>query len=294
MKDVLITGGSGFIGWHLVRKLLMENKDVKVRTISRSESDILRMLTECPTENLVPIIGDIKELGTLEHALKDVDTVVHLAAMKHIDFCQHYPGEAIATNVDATKNMLELFEGTTFIGMSTDKAVQATNCYGATKLLMETLVLNKAKEDSNKRHIIIRSGNIFGSTGSVLDKWRQQIKQRNAMTITNTDMTRFFINVGVLVDYILEIVDKGENGKIYIPYQKALTLGDLVQAFVETYGDGHVKTETMNMRPGERMHEILLAEGEEQVVSNLESRNSKDAPKITVEEIKLWLRELEG
>lgn len=293
MRQILISGGSGFLGRHLVRRLFKEYQDVKIRTISRSENDIQKMLTGNLSGDLIPIIGDVRDIDTVKHALREVAVVIHLAAMKHIGFCELYPAEAITVNVNGTKNLLELFHGSTFIGMSTDKAVEARNCYGATKLLMEKLILDQVKKTNGKRYMIVRSGNIFGSTGSVIDRWKQQIKQSNEITVTNLEMTRFFINVESLVSFIIKVMDEGENGNIYIPYQKAIMLADLAKAVIELYGGEKTKIKTTSLRVGERMHEILLAEGE-QVISSLESRHSEDSPKLSIGEIKDWLNQLES
>ncbi len=293
MRQILISGGSGFLGRHLVRRLFKEYQDIKIRTISRSENDVLKMLIENPGSDLIPIIGDIRDIDTLKYALREVDVVIHLAAMKHIEFCELCPDEAITINVNGTRNLLELFHGTTFIGMSTDKAVEARNCYGATKLIMEKLILEQAKKTNEKRYMIVRSGNIFWSTGSVIDRWKQQIKQGEEITVTKAGMTRFFINVESLVSFIIRIMDEGENGNIYIPYQKVIMLADLAKAVIELYGDEKTKIKTVSLRVGERMHEVLFAKGEK-VICSLESRHSEKSSKLSNEEIKDWLNQLES
>ena len=293
MKQILVTGGSGFLGRHLIRRLFKEYEGVKIRTISRSENNIQKMLTENPGIDLTPIIGDIRDVNIVKYALREVDVVIHLSAMKHIDFCESNPVEAIATNVIGTKNLLDSFRGTTFIGMSTDKAVEASNCYGATKLLMEKLVLDQAAKNEGKRYIIVRSGNIFGSTGSVIDAWKHQLKRNGEITVTDLEMTRFFIDIESLVSSIIQVVNEGQNGQIYIPYQKAISLEDLVKSVTGLYGDENTKIKTINSRAGERKHEILFAEGE-QVVCTIENRHSEESPKISTSEIQGWLNRLEG
>jgi len=161
MDKVLITGGAGFLGRYLVKGLLNKYSGVGVRVLSRHENDIAEIIVDCHSDRLMPIIGDIREVDTLKYALKDVDTVIHLAAMKHIDFCELYPSEAITINTVATMNLLKLFAGDTFIGMSTDKAIEATSCYGATKLLLEKLILEQAQKNVGRRYMVVRSGNFF-------------------------------------------------------------------------------------------------------------------------------------
>lgn len=292
MKVILVTGGSGFLGRHLIRRLLDKYQDIEIRTISRGENAIQRLLVECHSERLIPIVGDIRDIGSLKYAMRNTDTVIHLAAMKHVDLCEMYPLEAIAINVIGTKNLLDLFNGVTFIGMSTDKAIEAITCYGATKLLTEKLILNQTKRERERRYIVIRSGNIFGSTGSVVERWKQQISQNNEIDITNPEMTRFFTNVKTLVDFMVEIMESGESGNIYIPYQKALTLADLSEATVDLYGDKATRLKFSGTRIGEKLHELLSTEGEK-VISSLGSSRSQDSPKLAIEEIKRWFSELE-
>ncbi len=284
---ILVTGGSGFLGQHLVQRLLSKYQDTTVRTISRNGNAIQKLLVKCHSERLTPIIGDIADRDSTRYALTGVDTVIHLAAMKYIDLCEAYPLEAVTTNIGGTLNILDSFRGNTFVNMSTDKAVEAIGCYGATKLIAEKLVLNQAKGWDSRRYMVIRSGNIFGSTGSVVDKWKQQIRQDNQIDVTDPTMTRFFINVGTLVDFIIDITENGENGSINIPPQRTLTLADLADAVVDIYGNQTTRTRFIGIRPGEKLHEMLFTGGEG--VSPL----AGDTPKLTSSEIREWLKDLD-
>jgi UDP-N-acetylglucosamine 4,6-dehydratase len=291
MNVILVTGGSGFLGRHLIKKLIKKFPDTEVRAISRSENAIKRMLVECRSDHLVPIVGDIRDSNSLKYALRDADMVIHLAAMKHIDLCEMHPVEAITINVIGTKNILDLFSGSTFIGISTDKCVEATTCYGATKLLAEKLILERAKKEGGEsRFMVIRAGNIFGSSGSVIEKWKQEIRQTNEISITDPEMTRFFINVNTLVDFILEIMDRGENGNTYIPFQKTIKLSDLAQSTIDLYGNKDTKLKICGPRTGEKLHELLFADGES-VISDLDSNRSQNSPRLDMASIKAWLEE---
>jgi FlaA1/EpsC-like NDP-sugar epimerase len=223
-------------------------------------------------------MGDIRNISTIEYCLQGVDTVMHLAAMKHIDLCELSPTEAIDTNVIATMNLLNVFDGKVFISMSTDKVVGATGCYGATKLLLEKLTLEKAQKYSDYKFMVVRSGNIFGSSGSVIPKWIKQIKQDNKVTVTDLGMTRFFINVESLVSFMANLIESGENGKIYIPEQVIINLGDLAKAVIAKYGDDNTKLEVIGLRKGEKMHEQLFNASENNVVTKaqIESSNGED------------------
>jgi UDP-N-acetylglucosamine 4,6-dehydratase len=289
MDKVLITGGGGFLGRYLIKALLNKYSDIEVRALSRHEHDMTETIVHCDSDRLKPIIGDIREIDTLKYATRGVDTVIHLAAMKHVNFCELYPSEAIAINTVAVMNLLKLFAGDTFIGMSTDKAIEATGCYGATKLLLEKLILEQSRKDAGRRYIVVRSGNIFGSSGSVIEKWKQQIKQSNKITVTSLEMTRFFINVNTLADFIIEIIERGKSGKIYVPFQKVTTLEDLAKAVIELYGNEKTRMEITRLREGEKVHEKLFSSFETNVVSNLKSASSQTGERLSIEEIKEWL-----
>jgi UDP-N-acetylglucosamine 4,6-dehydratase len=289
MDKVLITGGGGFLGRYLIKGLLNKYSDIEVRALSRDENDMTETIVYCDSDRLRPIIGDIREIDTLKYATRGVDTIVHLAAMKHVDFCELYPSEAIAINTIAVMNLLKLFAGDTFIGMSTDKAIEATGCYGATKLLLEKLILEQSRKDADRRYIVVRSGNIFGSSGSVIEKWKHQIKQSNKIMVTSLEMTRFFINVNTLADFIIEIIERGESGKIYVPFQKIATLKDLAKAVIELYGNEKTRMEVTGLREGEKVHEKLFSSFETNVVSNLKSASSQTGERLSIEEIKDWL-----
>ncbi len=290
MNKVLITGGGGFLGRHLAKGLLEKYNTIEVRVLSRHESDMAKIIVDCNNNRLKPIIGDIRDAETLKYALNDVDTVVHLAAMKHVHFAELYPSEAITTNTIATMSLLKLFAGNVFIGMSTDKAVEASGCYGATKLLLEKLILEQAHKNAGKKYMVIRSGNIFGSSGSVIEKWKQQIKQNNKIVVTDLKMTRFFIDVNSLVAFIMDIIEQGENGKIYIPSQKVATLETLAKAVVDMFGNHATEIEIIGLREGEKTHEKLFSPFQENIVSDLKVESSQYGDRLTTEEIKNWLK----
>ncbi|MBA7606079.1 UDP-N-acetylglucosamine 4,6-dehydratase (inverting) [subsurface metagenome] len=286
---VLITGGSGFLGRHLVKKLLDKYEDLGVSTVARSGEGIIRLLSVCPSDRLKPIVGDVRDEEILQFALKDIDTVVHLAAMKYINLCELSPFEAITINVHATTSLLKLFKGNTFISMSTDKAVESSSCYGATKLIVEKMTLAEADKNTNKRFMVVRSGNIFGSTGSVIENWHRQIKQNNEITVSNPEMTRFFINVDELAEYIITILENGESGKIYIPSQRVIQIGDLAQAFIELYGNKTTMMKIVGQFQGEKMHKRLFMSGEN-IVTDMKHSNSDEGKKLSLDEIKVWLQ----
>ena len=270
MKKVLITGGSGFVGRSVIRKLLEHYPDVEVFSFSRSEGVISTLLTECPDKRLKIVIGDIRDPQAVHLAMKDKDTVLHLAAMKRVDLCEEECREAATINVIGTMNLLDAFRGKTFIQMSTDKAVEPSNCYGATKLVAERMLLERArKATSGARFMIIRSGNIMGSTGSVMDIWKNQIEKSNEITVTNPDMMRFYTTVEGVVALYIAVLERGENGKVYFtPSGEPLILRDLIAKAIKQYGNDKTQVKSIGLRPGERMAEKMRTPDETNTISN--------------------------
>jgi len=270
MKKILITGGSGFVGRSVIRKLLEHYPNVEVFSFSRSEGVISTLLTECPDKRLKIVIGDIRDPQAVHLAMKDKDTVLHLAAMKRVDLCEEECREAATINVIGTMNLLDAFRGKTFIQMSTDKAVEPSNCYGATKLVAERMLLERArKATSGARFMIIRSGNIMGSTGSVMDIWKNQIEKSNEITVTNPDMMRFYTTVEGVVALYIAVLERGENGKVYFtPSGEPLILRDLIAKAIKQYGNDKTQVKSIGLRPGERMAEKMRTPDETNTISN--------------------------
>lgn len=272
MKRVVVTGGSGFIGRHLIKILLERYPDIEVTSISRSESMISALLMECSTPTRLRLkLADIRETHTMRDVLQGIDTVIHLAAMKRVDLSEQQSREAATINVLGTLNLLDAFEGDTFIFQSTDKAVEPCNCYGATKLVAEKLVKQRAAASSDQRYMIIRSGNIIGSTGSVIDIWKHQIEQRNEITVTDPNMQRFYVSVHGVVQLYLAMLEYGENGKLYFtPRGHSMILGDLISQTLEMYGNKDTKVIYTGLRQGERMTEKMRLEDEPDTIAGFE------------------------
>jgi len=269
MKKVLVTGGSGFVGRNLIKELFREYPDIEVTSLSRSEGVISQLLMECSDKKLKIEMADIRDAQAVNQALRDKDTVIHLAAMKRVDLSEAECREAATINVIGTINVLDAFKGNTFILMSTDKAVEPCNCYGATKLVAEKLVMERAKKElNNNRFMIIRSGNIMGSTGSVLDIWKNQIEQFNAITVTDVDMLRFYTTIEGVTQLYAAVLARGENGKIYFtPRGEPILLRDLLDKTLKLYGNGKTKVTYIGLRPGERMTEKMRTPDEMNTVA---------------------------
>ncbi|MDY6834665.1 MAG: polysaccharide biosynthesis protein [Chloroflexota bacterium] len=266
MERILVTGGSGFVGRYLVKKLLAQREDIEIRSLSRSEYNIAKLQEMVSDPRLRFIVGDLRDMTTVQFAVRDVDTVLHLAAMKHVDICEASPIQSIAVNVAGTMNLIQHFTGEAFIALSTDKAVEPCNTYGATKLLVEKMVLAEADRRRQSRFVVIRSGNILNSSGSVLEKWKQQIAENNEITITDPKMTRLFISVDCLCDFIIKAMEKGKSGYIYIPPLRMSSIGDLAKTAISLYGDSDTQIKVIGARRGERMDEKAVFEGESNAI----------------------------
>ena len=258
-KTVLITGGTGSLGQALTRKLL--ETDVKtIRIFSRNENKQVSMESEFNDKRLRFFIGDIRELSRLYKAFENVDIVFHAAALKHVPVVEYNPFEGIKTNVIGSQNVIDacLHENIPLaICVGTDKAVSPLNTYGATKLLMEKLFVAANPELPNKtRFIALRYGNVLGSSGSVVPKFIKQIREKEKITITEPNMTRFSLTMNEALDFIIESAFLGKSSEVFVPKLKAYSIMDLKDALIEIVGNA--KEEIVSIRPGEKLHETLI------------------------------------
>lgn len=285
-KTVLITGGTGFLGQGLVKHLL--KTDIKrIRVFSRSEHKQLAMAKEYKDPRIDYLLGDIRDYRRLRLAMKDADTVIHAAALKCIEKGQSDPAEFFKTNAIGALNIVDCaleLNTPKIIGVSTDKACgDVSNLYGATKLNADMLfqAANNYNKDGYPQFVVVRYGNVINSTGSVLPLWRKQKAEKQAMTITDPEMTRFLITRQQAVDFIMDVIEHGKPGEILVPQLKACYIRDLAKAFDP---DGNYKI--IGKRPGERMYEILVGTNDE--------IHSDECQHLTVEEIKelIWNSEM--
>ena len=265
-KKILITGGTGSLGRALTKKLLKLNVDT-IRIFSRNESKQIEMESEIPDKRLRFFLGDVNDLDRLKRAVEDVDYVYHAAALKHVPKIEYNPFEAIKTNVIGSQNVIEacLHENVEkAICIGTDKAVSPLNTYGATKLLMENLFTTANNYMNPKKHrtkfIGVRYGNVFGSSGSVVPKFIEQIIKNQKITITDMKMTRFSITMEQALDFILKSTKFGKGSETFLPKIKSYVISDLMDAITEIMGKGDY--EIIGIRPGEKLHETLLNKDE--------------------------------
>ncbi|HEX4450655.1 MAG TPA: UDP-N-acetylglucosamine 4,6-dehydratase (inverting) [Kofleriaceae bacterium] len=271
-KSVLVTGGTGSFGKAFVERALTSNAK-KVIVFSRDEQKHYQMERHFTDKRVRFFVGDIRDRDRLQTALRDVDIVVHAAAMKHVPICEYNPIEAVQTNVNGARNLIEaaMANGVErVIALSTDKAVSPANLYGATKLCMEKLLIaaNAYAGDRRTRFSVVRYGNVMGSAGSVIPLFRNQMKN-GKLTITDARMTRFWIEMPEAVALVLRGLELMNGGEIFIP---KLPTSD-IETLAEAVAPGTPRT-VVGIRPGEKLHETLI--------SNEEARRTSDVEDLLV------------
>jgi len=289
-KKIMVTGGTGSLGQALTKKLLKLDVET-VRIFSRNENKQVTMDSEISDDRLRFFIGDVRDLSRLTRAMEDIDIVFHTAALKHVPVVEYNPFEAVKTNVIGTQNVIDacIHENVGIaIGVGTDKAVSPLNAYGATKLLMEKLFVTARNYLDRKKHITkffaLRYGNVLGSSGSVVPKFINQIKLKQKITITDSSMTRFSITMDEALDFILDSTKIGNGSEIFVPKMRAYSILDLKQAIVELLED--TGEEKISIRPGEKIHEILINKDEMRSVWETDSKYTLLSPEFTENEIK--------
>lgn len=266
-KSVLITGGTGSFGRAFVEHLLA-SRARKIIVFSRDEQKHYALDRQLNDRRMRFFVGDIRDRDRLQTALRDVDVVVHAAAMKHVPICEYNPIEAVQTNVQGARNLIEAAMSCgveRVIALSTDKAVSPANLYGATKLCMEKLLIaaNAYAGDRTTRFSVVRYGNVMGSAGSVIPLFRAQ-RQRGQLTITDSRMTRFWIEMPEAIALVLRGLELMTGGEIFIP---KLPTTD-IETLAEAVAPGVPRT-SVGIRPGEKLHETLISAEEARRTSDI-------------------------
>src|SRR3989344_5769732 len=261
-KTVLITGGTGTFGRAMVRLLISNKKVEKIIVFSRDEYKQGEMAREFDDPRLSFFLGDVRDRARLHRAFNHVDVVIHAAALKQVPALEYNPSEAIETNVIGTKNVIDAahdrnVERVLFI--SSDKAVQPINLYGATKLCGERLAVagNAYRGRHGKTLIsVVRYGNVIGSRGSLVELIEKQ-KATGELMLTDERMTRFWLHITDIMKLVMEILEIMEGGEIFVPKMESLRVVDVMKVLAP-----ECKIKTIGIRPGEKLHEILITEHE--------------------------------
>jgi UDP-N-acetylglucosamine 4,6-dehydratase len=271
-KTLLITGGTGSFGNAVMKRFL--DTDIKeIRIFSRDEKKQEDMRKLYKNEKLKFYIGDVRDLGSVKNAMHGVDYVFHAAALKQVPSCEFFPLEAVKTNVLGTENVLTgaVESGVKkVICLSTDKAAYPINAMGISKAMMEKVFVAKAKTVDPDRTLICgtRYGNVMASRGSVIPLFIEQIKNGQALTVTDPSMTRFLMSLEEAVELVVFAFENAEAGDIMVQKAPASTIGDLAQAIKELFNvDNEIKV--IGTRHGEKLYETLLTREEHVVAQDL-------------------------
>lgn len=261
-KNVAVTGGLGSIGFEMIRKLL-ECEVRSVTILDNRETELAYQMYNSTDGRLRFHFCDMRDFDRLLEMLKDAHFVFHAAALKHVTVCEFNPFEAVKTNVIGTQNVIEAClrnEVEKLILISTDKAVNPTNVMGATKLLAERLVsaISNRRTDGSTKFGVVRFGNVLHSRGSVLEIWNQQLLDGKKITITDPDMTRFFMDVSQCVYLIFEATKYTMGGETFVLKMPSVKIGDLAEVYLELKDCSKDNFVLIGKRPGEKMHEELL------------------------------------
>jgi len=260
-KVILVTGGTGSFGNKFTEIVLKKHNPSAIRIFSRGEKKQLDMSSRFDDKRLRFFIGDVRDKDRLHRAMHDVDIVVHAAALKQVPACEYNPIEAVKTNIDGAINVIDaaIDNGVNKVmAISTDKAVHPVNLYGATKMTAEKLFVqgNSYTGDIRTKFSCVRYGNVIGSRGSVIPLFLKQ-KETGTLTITDDNMTRFWITLEQGVDLVINSINKMKGGEVFIPKIPSMTITDLAKAIAPK-----AKHKVIGIRPGEKIHEILVTEDE--------------------------------
>ncbi len=269
-QTILLTGGTGSFGKHFCRMMLDRYNPKVIRIYSRDELKQHEMrIAFNDDERLRFFIGDVRDVDRLRRAMEGVDIVVHAAALKQVPACEYNPFEAVKTNVHGAQNVIDAAIDTgvkKVVALSTDKAVNPVNLYGATKLCSDKLFVqgNAYSGEWGTRFACVRYGNVIGSRGSVIPLFLQQ-KKSGKLTVTDERMTRFWITLDEAVELVLKAFHYMEGGEIFVPKIPSMRLMDLAKAIAP-----ECEIENIGIRPGEKLHEALTGEDEGRNTINYE------------------------
>lgn len=229
--------------------------------LARNEHNLVSLRQQFPDKRVQLFLGDIRDRNRLMEACKDVDVVFHLAALKHVSVCEEMPAEAILTNVIGTQNVIDCAircHVKKVLYASTDKAISPNCTYGCTKLLGEKLILSANTQSKATKFIVFRSGNLLGSSGSVLPLFQRQIETQQCVYLTDARMSRFFIPVSQAAALLIEAAVRGAGGEVFLPRMDALSIHDLANYMLQKNGLNETKIHITGIRAGETLSEAMV------------------------------------
>jgi UDP-glucose 4-epimerase len=279
-KKILVTGGTGSMGQTFVKRVLSGELGTpqKVIVFSRDEAkqhdmrmsylNKLVATDEVIYRNFMSTlefrIADVRDYSNVCSAVRDVDIVVNAAALKQVPACEYFPAQAVMTNCMGAANIVRAIEENaypveTVIAISTDKACKPVNVMGMTKSIQERIITTANILNPNTRFVCVRYGNVLASRGSVIPLFIDQIRNGGPITITEPEMTRFLLSLDLAVDTVFTALKEAKPGETYIPIVSSATVINIAKALI---GDRSIDIEITGIRPGEKVHEILVSEEE--------------------------------
>lgn len=290
-KNILITGGTGSLGKVLLGRLLSgeygKPKTITIFSRDEAKQHYLRMAyakKKYQTEEIIFedfknrikfVIGDIRDYHSVLRVLKGKDIVFNTAALKQVPSCEYFPYEAVQTNIIGAENIVRAIVENdlpveTVVGISTDKACKPVNVMGMTKAIQEKIFESANLYAEKTRFIKVRYGNVLASRGSVIPLFHEQIKNGGPITITTEEMTRFLLNLNKAVDIIFTAYKNGKKGETFIPRVPASKITNIAKALI---GDRKIEIKVTGIRPGEKIHEILISEEEKNRVREVSDKS---------------------
>jgi FlaA1/EpsC-like NDP-sugar epimerase len=279
-KCILITGGTGSLGKTLVARILTGEHGTpkKVTVLSRDEGKqhdmrVSLLQRRAPTDEIIYQnfmrtvefrIGDVRSYADVSSAMRNADVVVNAAALKQVPTCEYFPDQAVMTNCSGAQNIVRavsdgLAQPTVVVGISTDKACKPINVMGMSKAIQERIFIAGNILAGNSRFVCVRYGNVLASRGSVIPLFHEQIRRGGPVTITVPSMTRFLLSLNEAVDTVFAAIDQALPGEIFVPDAPSATVADIAKALID---DRAIETKSIGIRPGEKMHEIMVSEEE--------------------------------
>jgi UDP-N-acetylglucosamine 4,6-dehydratase/5-epimerase len=289
-KSILITGGTGSFGKHFVRTALKYGQPKKLAVFSRDEFKQYQMEQELSSldekEALRFLIGDVRDASRLDLAFRGIDYIIHAAALKQVPTAEYNPFECINTNVIGAENVVQAAirnKVKSVLALSTDKAANPINLYGASKLASDKIFIaaNNMSGDIGTRFATVRYGNVIGSRGSVVELYQRLVNEgATSLPITDTRMTRFWITLDQGVNFVLSSVGMMRGGEIFVPKVPSMKITEVAKAFLP-----NAEHEIIGIRPGEKLHEALITPDDARNTIELDDRY------IIEPEFAFWSRE---
>lgn len=279
-KKILVTGGTGSLGQTLVRRLLSGEmgRPEKITVFSRDEAKqhymrLEYLHRETATDDIIYQnsqellnfrIGDVRDYASVLAAMREADIVFNAAALKQVPSCEYFPFEAVQTNICGANNVARAVRENKLpvemvIGISTDKACKPINVMGMTKALQERVLIEANRDCPNTKFMCVRYGNVIASRGSIVPLFVEQVRQNKALTVTLPEMTRFLLSLDRAVDTVFAAINFGNRGETFVPQVPSAKMVDVAKVIM---GDKELPIVFTGIRPGEKVHEIMVSEEE--------------------------------